>query len=203
MLLACVSAFISLAFITQGLVGHPPPLLPAKTLDGKTVDEGYYKGHVTIVSAMYIGCLPCMYEISTLNRIKRDYAGDNRVQILCMARQMRSQMVDFNSDEKNLMNSIRKAIGAERIEYDIQPACEDAPSKMEQKVTGDSDVYINIKSECSIIEEQFGIRSYPTILFIDKKGVVRNVHTGGPGKNNDTTFYDKIKKEVDELLAEQ
>lgn len=51
-----------------------------------------------------------------------------------------------------------------------------------------------------------GLKSYPTTIFIDKKGVVRKIHTGfnGPATG---LFYDEFKtdfnKLVDELLAEK
>lgn len=51
-----------------------------------------------------------------------------------------------------------------------------------------------------------GLKSYPTTIFIDKKGIVRKIHTGfnGPATG---LFYDEFKtdfnKLVDELLAEK
>lgn len=51
-----------------------------------------------------------------------------------------------------------------------------------------------------------GLKSYPTTIFIDKKGVVRKIHTGfnGPATG---LFYDEFQtdfnKLVDELLAEK
>jgi thiol-disulfide isomerase/thioredoxin len=66
-------------------------LLKTATVAGKAVDEAYYKGHVTVVSFMYIGCLPCMNEIALLNKLKKEYA-EMGVQVLCVAAQMKQQM---------------------------------------------------------------------------------------------------------------
>ncbi len=49
------------------------------------------------------------------------------------------------------------------------------------------------------------LKSFPTTIFIDKKGVVRKIHTGfnGPATG---LFYDEFKRDfnklIDDLLAE-
>ncbi len=174
-------------------------MLLNKTLEGKVIDADYYKGHVTIVSFMYIGCFPCMNEISILNKIKEDYSSNRQLQVLCVARQMRQQMVEFNSNNKTLFSRMRIALGADSIKYEIQPACNDGQSTMEKDSTAN---YISIKSECSTIEDNYYFTAYPTVFYVDKKGIVRSIHTGGPGSKNDPIFYDEVKKEIDLLLAE-
>lgn len=172
------------------------PVLPAQTLDGKMIDADYFKGHLTVVTFMYIGCPPCMHEIATLNRLHKTYGPGGKVQVLCIARQMREQMIQFNGDGKNLFSSVRDALGAEPIQYAIQPACPDAASKMEVK--GDD---TRLKSECSIIEDTYGIQSYPTIFYVDGKGIIRKMRKGGPAKSNSESFYNELKSDVDSLLG--
>ncbi len=182
--------------------GRTGPVLPNKTLDGKTIDDAYYKGHVTIVSFMFIGCLPCMNEIGVLNRIKREYAANDQLQILCIARQMREQMIQFNDDSKTSpFSMLRKAMKVDPITYTILPGCDEAPSKMKDTQT-DSVREVYLKSECNTIEEKCGIAAFPTIFFVDKKGMVRKVKDGGPGKPNDEAFYNEVKQEIDALLSE-
>jgi peroxiredoxin len=164
-------------------------LLHEKTLDGKTINSSYYKGHVTIVSFMYIGCPPCMHEIYTLNRINDEYR-NRGVQVLCVARQTRDQMEEFNCNR-----ALRKTYHADSIRYSIQPGCE---SKTEKDISGK----MIIKNECRLMKEKFDITGYPTNFFVDKKGIVRSIHMGGPVVTNDPDFYDSIKNEVDSLLAE-
>lgn len=50
-----------------------------------------------------------------------------------------------------------------------------------------------------VLPEIDGIKGYPTIIFIDKKGIVRKIHTGfnGPATG---LFYDEFKKEFNELI---
>ena len=193
-------SFLTLHTHAQQLLNHPIPLLPNKTLDGRTIDHHYYNGHLTIVSFMYIGCLPCMNEISVLNRINDEYAATGKVQVLCVARQMKDQMILFNSTNKSDFSLVKKALGADSIRYAIQPACKDAKSNIEISGDGESKgVYL--KSECTTIEETFGVSSYPTIFYVDKNAIVRKIHKGGPPRNNDTAFYKMLKHEIDSLLV--
>ena len=176
------------------------PLLSNKTLDEKIIDENYYKGHVTVVSFMFIGCFPCMNEITILNKLHDEYLQNDKVQILCVARQMKEQMIEFNSNKKNYFNSLRMALVADSIKYSIQPACDDGKSKMviDEKINT-----FSLKEECNTIEDRFGVNTFPTMFYIDKKGLVRKIDIGGPSSKNDSTFYNKVKNEIDILLAEK
>ena len=203
LLLSCFLSFSS--FQNEGVLNHPMPLLPNKTLDGQTIDADYYKGHVTIVSFMFIGCIPCMNEISVLDEIQDEYAANLHLQILCVARQMREQMIQFNdTGNSSCFSMVRRAMKVNPISYTIQPGCATEPSKMVVKdMTEDGNSKdVSLKSECNTIEETFGISAFPCIFFVDKKGIVRKIKEGGPAIQNDAAFHDQIKKEIDALLAE-
>ncbi len=193
------SAFL-LSFSSDELLNHPMPLLSNKTLDGKTIDANYYKGHVTVVSFMFIGCFGCMNEITPLNKIHDEYLSNDKVQILCVTRQMKEQMIDFNSNKKNYFNRLRKALEADSIHYSIQPACSNEISKM--VINKETNNY-NLESECTTIEDKYGINTFPTTFYIDKNGVIRKIDVGGPSTKDDSTFYNKVKKEIELLLAEK
>ena len=197
-LLLSILILVCSSFDKKDMLNHPMPVLSNKTLDGKVIDQNYFKGHITIVSFMFIGCAPCMNEISTLNKIKEEYRDDTCLQILCIARQMKEQMLHFNSDDQSLLSSIRRALGAGLINYTIQPACNDTTSKMG---TDSNDSHMTLQSECSTIEDVYGVNLFPTIFYVDKQGIIRNIQSGGPGRSNDSLFYQDIKKEVDLLLA--
>lgn len=190
--------FPLMSFDRSSLLNHPMPVLSNETLDGKVIDANYYKDHLTIVSFMYIGCPPCMNEIGLLNRITREYRSDSRVQVLCIARQMKKQMVQFNSNEQTVFSSLRKAMGAEPIEYAIQPACNDGKSTMDS-----IDGNVTLKSECTTIEDVYGVDAFPTIFFVDNKGIIRKIQHGGPAEKNDSSFYHELKGVVDSLLSVQ
>lgn len=193
-----------LSFDKDSLVDHPMPVLPGKTLDGKTIDTNYFKGRVTIVSFMYVNCPSCMTEIPTLNKVTYEYRSQPKVQVLCMARQTKQQMADFNGNSRTLFSKMRRAMKADSITYPILPACPDADSKIVQakRDGNDSNRYVRMESECSIIEDTYGFTAFPTMFFVDKKGVIRKIKTGPPASKNDPDFYKEIKKEIDRLLAE-
>lgn len=187
------------SFEPDSLLNKSMPLLPAKTLDGVTVDEQYFKGKVTIVSFMYIGCPPCMNEISLLNKFIDDYAGKD-LQVLCVAVQTRNQMLEFNTSDTGTYGALRKAMKIEPIRYAIQPACPDGPNNIQLSING-GDTIKKIGYQCPDITEKYGITAYPTVFLVDKKGIIRAIKKGGPGEKNDMWFYDMWKKEADTLLA--
>ena len=187
------------SFEKGGLVNKPMPVLPDKTLDGKIIDENYFKGHITLVAFMYIGCPYCMREISMLNRLKKEYANNDQVQILCIARQMRRQMEQFNSVDSSMYSKLRVvAFNVPPMEYTIQPACGDGDGKMEQ-----NGEHATIKSECSTLEDTYGVTGFPTAFYVDRKGLIREIHKGGPRNDHDEDFYKQLKKNVDKLLNEK
>jgi thiol-disulfide isomerase/thioredoxin len=186
------------AFGNDSLLNKRMPILPGHTLDGRTIDASYYKGHLTLVNFMYIGCQFCMNEIGILNKLKAEYANDPRFQLLCIPWQMRAQMVEFNSDNKVMFAQVRKALGLDTMQYTILPGCADAASKME--TNGE---HVTIKSECATLEEMFGVTSFPTNFLVDADGIIRKIDNEGPKTKNQPEFYETLKKEIDELLAQQ
>jgi thiol-disulfide isomerase/thioredoxin len=190
------------SFNSETLVGHPMPLLPNKTLSGKTIDENYFKGHVTIVTLMAIGCMPCMYEISWLNKIQDEYAAKG-VQVLCVARQMRDQMVQFNSDDKkSYFFMLRNALKAEPIRYDVQPACADKESNAVVSKDSSGNQKISLTMECNTLEDIYGVTAIPATFYVDKKGIIRKTTVGGPDNSTDTDYYTEVKKEIDRMLSD-
>lgn len=210
LLLFALSVPAFLSFDERTFLNKPMPTLPGETLDGKTVDEHYYKGHLTLVTFMYIGCPPCMNEIGALNRLKTELAGDDRFQILCVARQTRTQMLNFSGINKSTASSIRRAQGADSIQYDVLPACGDVASKMDstikRTITGkdtNTEVNIRLNTECDIIQQVFGITAYPAAFWVDENGTIKKISQGGPSANHDNAFYTELKAEADSMLQRQ
>jgi len=187
-----------MAFEKVNLLNKRMPILPGRTLDGQTIDASYYKGHVTLVNFMYIGCPPCMNEVGILNKIKAEYANEPRFQLLSIPRQMRDQMIEFNRGEKGVLFQIRKALGIDSIQYAVLPGCPDGPSKMVTE--GDN---VQVKSECSTLEEMYGVTSFPTNFLVDENGIIRSIDVGGPPTKNEVDFHDRLKKKIDEMLAKK
>ncbi len=177
------------------------PLLPQHTLDGKVVDANYFKGHVTLVNFMYIGCPPCMNELNILNRLNKEYGGKGNFQMLCIARQMKSQMVDFNSEDGPLFSQVRKFFGAEPIAYDILPACDEGASKMISR-NANGDTSLRLESECDVVEKIYRVDSYPTTFLVDRNGIIRKINHGGPATKSDEKFYMNLRVDIDSMLSQ-
>ena len=58
------------------LVGARIPEFTATTLDGKTINQDYFKGKVTVVNFWYASCTPCIAETPGLNAIMEKYGTD-------------------------------------------------------------------------------------------------------------------------------
>jgi thiol-disulfide isomerase/thioredoxin len=183
----------------DSLLHKQAPTWQVNTISGKQIDAPYYKGRVTLVTFMYIGCPPCMNEISMLNRLQQEYKSDARVQLLAVARQTAQQMTEFNAINNTIHSKIRQALGVEPIAYEILPACGNNTGK----IPDTNSAVINIGSECDVLERTLGIEMYPTTIFIDKNGIIRKVQKGGPVSKADNTFYNEdLKKPIDQLLSE-
>lgn len=91
---------------------------------------------------------------------------------------------------------LRKRLKVAPISYTIQPACDDGKSKMQ--VQGDN---VTFNQECNTIEKVFGVTAFPTIFFVDGRGIIRKVQSGGPAEKNDTVFYGELKSAIDGLLG--
>lgn len=197
-LLAILLFMPVIAKANDSLLHKQAPTWQGNTTSGKQIDASYYKGRVTLVTFMYIGCPPCMNEINMLNRLQQEYKTDTRVQILAVARQTTQQMADFNATNNTILSKIRQALGVEPIAYEILPVCGDNGTALDT-----NSAVITISSECDILERTLGIQMYPTTIFIDKAGIVRTVQTGGPMSKTDDSFYnEKLKKQIDQLLSE-
>src|SRR5687767_220505 len=64
------------------LLNKPIPEFTGQTLAGKKIDKAYYKGKVTLVNFMFIGCMPCMKEISALNQLHLNNIANSKFQVL-------------------------------------------------------------------------------------------------------------------------
>jgi thiol-disulfide isomerase/thioredoxin len=58
------------------LVGARIPEFSATTLDGKTINQDYFKGKVTVINFWYASCTPCIAETPGLNAIMEKYGTD-------------------------------------------------------------------------------------------------------------------------------
>jgi len=152
-------------------------------LDGKKVSlsDPVYKGKVVIVTILGSWCPNCLDE----NKFLSGWYKENKkrgVEIIGLGFERKN---DFESAKKSL-TALKTRLG---IEYEILFA-------------GQS----GTESASKALPQLNGIASFPTTIFIDKKGNVRKVHSGfsGPATGK---FYEEFKTEfntlIDQLVSEK
>ncbi|PXV65420.1 peroxiredoxin [Dysgonomonas alginatilytica] len=168
--------------LTQLKKGYNSIDLKLKDLKGNEVSlsDPRFKDKVVIISVLGSWCPNCLDEAEFLAPWYKENK-DRGVEIVGLAFERKD---DPEYVQKVLSNLVNKY----GITYDVLFGGKIADS---EKVLAALDG---------------GLKSYPTTIFIDKKGVVRKIHTGfnGPATG---LFYDEFKadfnKLVDELLAEK
>jgi peroxiredoxin len=193
------------------LLNKPMPEVTGSTLTGKKIDKAYFKGKVTFVNFMFIGCFACMKEINALNQLHDSNKGNTTFQILGISANTAEQLLHFNSVDTSTYSRIRMALKTEPIAYDLMAEC--AIQSIKQANT--------LGRECTTISERFLFNAHPTSFLIDKKGTIRKVITGftlskddgfvfdesgklvtmGTGKGN-KEFLKELQTEIDRLMAE-
>lgn len=163
--------------------GYSTVAFSFSNLEGKQVSlsDPVYKGKVVIVTILGSWCPNCLDE----NKFLSGWYKENRkrgVEIIGLGFERKN---DFESAKKSL-TALKTRLG---IEYEILFA-------------GQS----GTESASKALPQLNGISSFPTTIFIDKKGNVRKVHSGfsGPATGK---FYEEFKTEfnalIDELVAEK
>ncbi len=150
------------------LLNKKVPAIVALASNGQRIDTNYFKGKVTLISFMFIGCPPCMKEAPALNQLYKEVSPDT-LQMLCIAPHTAAQMSDYNSDASNRFSLIRKANGVDPIPYPIVTECMLPKAGRAPNVVG---------PECNTLSSQFLVSGYPATLLVDRKGIIRHVYQG-------------------------
>lgn len=180
--------FVSSAYKSRSndphlLINKKVPAIKAIALDGQAIDTNYFKGKVTLISFMFIGCVPCMKEAPALNQLYTEVSHDT-LQMLCIAPHTAIQMADYNSKQYNRLSLLRKANGVDPIPYPVVAECTMTQKGRAPNVLG---------PECSTLSSQFFVSGYPATLLIDRNGVVRKVYEGF---STDPAYLAKFKSRM-------
>ncbi len=151
-------------------------------LEGQTVSLGdeRYRGKVVVVSILGSWCPNCLDEMEFLS----PWYDENRHRGV--------EVVGIAFERKNDFEYAKKALTRLKERYGVNYPI----------VFGGE---VGKESVANALPELDNFSSYPTTLFIDKKGDVRKIHTGfnGPATG---LFYEEFKKDfnalVDSLLSE-
>lgn len=192
------------------LLGRPMPEITGQTLSGKPINQAYFTGKVTLVNFMFVGCMPCMKEISVLNKLHFNNKATPAFQVLGVSANTAEQLNRFNAEnDTTIYSRIRKIFKAAPIAYDLMPECEKRKPFPEN----------SLGAECQVISRKFKTNGYPVSFLIDKKGTIRKVFPGFPMPKDALTFNEKgemisvaevnsepfikeLQAEIDKLLSE-
>ncbi|MBC7758499.1 MAG: TlpA family protein disulfide reductase [Phormidesmis sp. FL-bin-119] len=152
-------------------------------LDGNEVSlsDETYKNKVVLVQFLGSWCPNCMDETAYLVPFYNRY-NKKGVEIIGLAYE---RTKDFKRSRKNVVRL--------RDRFNV-------PYKM--LITGFTNKNAEVASSLPMLNN---FEAFPTLIIIDKKGVVRKIHTGfnGPGTGKYyTEFVREFEKTIDDLLAE-
>jgi thiol-disulfide isomerase/thioredoxin len=173
------------------MLNQPAPLIQGQTLSGRLVDARYFRGKVTLINFMYLGCAPCMAEVPVLHRLQAQVR-DSTFQILSIAAHTATQLRNFNQRDGSPQAAIRRHFGIDSIRYELLPECEKPQTPRSANVLG---------PECSTLSARFFLDGYPLSLLIDRQGVVRNIYEGFPMQAPFLAQSEaRLQKDVQKLL---
>jgi thiol-disulfide isomerase/thioredoxin len=154
--------------------------LPSFTGDTVSLEDQEFKNKVVIIQIMGSWCPNCMDETSFLSEYYRANK-EKGLEVVGLA-------FEKTSDKKQAWNNIERLKKRFRVEYPVLLA-------------GTS----NKEQAASVLPMLNHIMSYPTTIFIDKKGIVRKIHTGFAGPATGAyyeAFVEKFDSFMEKLLKE-
>ncbi len=172
------------------LIDKKAPLLTDISTNVGVSGSDYYKGKVTLLNFMFLGCKPCMVEIPTLNKIYDDVKSD-KFQMLSIAAHTKEQVSAFLSDSISIYSDVRKRYKIEAIKFNIVAECASNDTNANPK---------EIELMCRTITETFHVEGYPTTFLIDQNGYVRKVFVGFSLTGKDSIIEHNMKVEIEKLL---
>jgi thiol-disulfide isomerase/thioredoxin len=183
------------------MLNKPFPKFSKKDLNNKLWNNGSIAGKVTLVSCWKVGCLPCMDEASHLKAFADSFKR-NGFQLISFARNNKAILASIMSDttkDKDLL-WYRKYYSC--INFPIIPCCKNPELEKWDR------------TDCAFLEKDLKIMGYPTVLLVDKKGIIRYMDSGFPSvlgndkeekikaERNIVKYFAALKIRIEKLQAE-
>lgn len=156
-----------------------------KTVEGKTITNDYFNNSNTLVILFHLGCPPAMFLLKDLQLMEEDKSENYK--ILLIAENTKSQILEFNSDEKNAWSEMRKLYGIQKLTYDIIGEC---TKEKVVEINGD----LIISSQCRNIAKKLRTKSSPTTFKVNSEGKIIGRFEGYTLKSNVVSLKEIIKK---------
>ena len=143
---------------------------------GDSITESILMGKITLANFWYYGCVPCMAEIPTLNRISNSYSSDTTIQFLSFF--MDSIFVDSNG-----------------LLYQSGDFSTDTNLMKPQEIDLEFTLIPNSKS----IKKEFNVLSFPTNMIIDQEGIIREIIVGANPDKDSKVLESNIINAIEKL----
>jgi thiol-disulfide isomerase/thioredoxin len=142
-----------------------------------SISDPYYRGKVVIVQILGSWCPNCMDETAFLS----DYYQQNKQKGL--------EIIGLAYERTDNFNESKKALEPFQNRFQVK-----YPFLITGVTPSDPE-----KTEKTLPQIDH-INAFPTTLFIDKKGIIRKIHTGfdGPGTGK---YYEEFKEEFEKLVT--
>jgi len=162
------------------LLGKPAPEFTLTVLDGpgktKTITKAELAGKVIVIDFWATWCGPCMKELPEIQKLIESYAGSKKDVVVVALSQ---------DDDPAELSQVRKLVEKKLSEKGFNLS--NAPVG-----------FVGLDPSKSV-GGAFELEGYPTLVILDRKGVVQSVHVGFDPSSS-VPLNKSLAKEIDTLL---
>ena len=164
------------------------PYFKGLPLSGDSITSSDLKGKVTLIQFLYLGCMPCMYEVPYYNDLYKSL-DKNKFDLVAICPETFITLKKFNdNDSTSPAYVLHKAFKIEKIAYKVIAECKDQN-------------YPFGRPQCSTISEKFYLSGYPYSFLVDKSGIIRKIYGGfAMDENEAKKLIDELKTDIIKLM---